>query len=62
MPSDTQTTSSLTELRHPDRQARNRGADLAEAGKTALAAGESGPSSRQEQLESEVTELTEEPG
>ena len=33
-------------------------ADFLEAGKTALAAGKSGPSSREEQLETEVAELT----
>jgi transposase len=33
-------------------------ADFLEAGKTALAAGRSGPSSREEQLEAEVTDLT----
>jgi len=33
-------------------------ADFLEAGKTALAAGKSGPSSREEQLEAEVAELT----
>jgi transposase len=33
-------------------------AEFLEAGKTALAAGKSGPSSREEQLEAEVTELT----
>ena len=33
-------------------------ADFLEAGKTALAAGRSGPSTREEQLEAEVAELT----
>ena len=33
-------------------------ADFLEAGKTALAAGKSGPSSREERLEAEVAELT----
>ena len=33
-------------------------ADFLEAGKTALAAGKSGPSTREEQLEAEVAELT----
>lgn len=33
-------------------------ADFLEAGKTALAAGKSGPSTREEQLEAEVTDLT----
>ncbi len=33
-------------------------AEFLEAGKTALAAGRSGPSSREEQLEAEVVELT----
>jgi len=33
-------------------------ADFLEAGKTALAAGKSGPSTREEQLEAEVADLT----
>ena len=33
-------------------------ADFLEAGKTALAAGKSGPSSREQQLEAEVSDLT----
>jgi transposase len=33
-------------------------ADFVEAGKTALAAGKSGPSTREEQLEAEVADLT----
>ena len=33
-------------------------AEFLEGGKTALAAGKSGPSSREEQVEAEVTELT----
>ena len=37
-------------------------ADFLEAGKTALAAGRSGPSAREEQLEAEVADLTQAPG